>query len=64
MKEIKNKIIKYGEVFTSKKEVNKMLDMVEEETRRLDSTFLETARGDSNSLTEVLNRILKSINLI
>ena len=61
MKEIKNKIDKYGEVFTSKKEVNGMLDMVEEESRRLDSTFLEPACGDGNFLTEVLNRKLKSI---
>tara|TARA_B100000965_G_scaffold381556_1_gene379096 strand:+ start:256 stop:897 length:642 start_codon:yes stop_codon:yes gene_type:complete len=62
MKNIKTKIDKYGEVFTSSNEVNGMLDIVDEETRRLDSTFLEPACGDGNFLTEVLDRKLKSIS--
>ena len=61
MKPIKSKIDEFGEVFTSTKEVNGMLDIVDEETRRLDATFLEPACGDGNFLTEVLNRKLKSI---
>ena len=61
MKQIKNKIDEFGEVFTSTKEVNGMLDIVDGETRRLDSTFLEPACGDGNFLAEVLDRKLKSI---
>ena len=61
MKKIKNKIDEFGEVFTSTKEVNGMLDIVDGETRRLDSTFLEPACGDGNFLAEVLDRKLKSI---
>lgn len=64
IKNIKTKIEKYGEVFTSSNEVNGMLDIVDEETRRLDSTFLEPACGDGNFLIEVLDRKLKSISLL
>ena len=64
MNSIKRKIDEFGEVFTSSKEVNGMLDIVEEETRRLDSTFLEPACGNGNFLTEVLSRKLKSIKCL
>jgi len=55
------KIDEFGEVFTSKREVNEMVDMINNETNRLDSTFLEPACGDGNFLSEVLNRKLKLI---
>lgn len=48
----------HGEVFTNEREVNAMLDMVDEECRRLESRFLEPACGDGNFLAEVLRRKL------
>ncbi len=55
------KVDEFGEVFTSKREVNDMVDMINNETNRLESTFLEPACGDGNFLSEVLNRKLKLI---
>jgi hypothetical protein len=34
-------IAEYGEVFTNKQEVDAMLDLVKQETERIDSRFLE-----------------------
>ena len=48
----------HGEVFTDEREVNAMLDMVKQETERIDSRFLEPACGDGNFLAEVLKRKL------
>ena len=48
----------HGEVFTNEREVNAMLDMVKQETERIDSRFLEPACGDGNFLAEVLQRKL------
>ena len=52
----KERISKFGEVFTSQREVNAMLDLVYEETLRIDSRFLEPACGDGNFLIEVVKR--------
>ena len=52
----------HGEVFTSEREVNAMLDMVKQETERIDSRFLEPACGDGNFLAEVLRRKLAVVN--
>jgi len=59
--QIKNRerVTKFAEVNTSEKEVNNMLDLVSQETDRLDSRFLESACGDGNFLIEILNRKLK-----
>ena len=54
----KQRVELFGEVNTSKKEVNSMLELVESETFRLDSRFLEPACGDGNFLIEVLKRKL------
>ena len=56
-KQIKDKtrVSNFGEVLTSKREVLDMLNLVNTETSRLDSRFLEPACGDGNFLTEVLN---------
>ena len=54
----KDRVADFGEVNTSKREVNAMLDLVKQETERLDSRFLEPACGDGNFLIEVLNRKL------
>ncbi|MBQ3266954.1 MAG: SAM-dependent DNA methyltransferase, partial [Atopobiaceae bacterium] len=52
----------HGEVFTNEREVNAMLDMVKQETERIESRFLETACGDGNFLAEVLRRKLAVVN--
>lgn len=54
----KKRVTDFGEVNTSQREVNAMLDLVKQETERLDSRFLEPACGDGNFLIEVLNRKL------
>ena len=55
----KERVTEFGEVYTSEREVNAMLDLVKQETERLDSRFLEPACGDGNFLIEVLNRKLE-----
>ena len=55
----KNRVTNFGEVNTSEAEVNSMLDLVKQETDRLDSRFLEPACGDGNFLIEILNRKLE-----
>ena len=42
----KERVAAHGEVFTSEREVNAMLDLVKQETERIDSSFLEPACGD------------------
>jgi len=54
----KQRVVDHGEVFTNPREVNAMLDMVKQETERIDSRFLEPACGDGNFLAEVLRRKL------
>ena len=50
-----------GEVFTNEREVNAMLDLVKNETERIDSRFLEPACGSGNFLIEILRRKLKVV---
>lgn len=59
-KQIKSRkrVANHGEVFTSEREVNAMLDLVKQETERIDSRFLEPACGDGNFLAEILRRKL------
>lgn len=59
-KQIKSKarVSAYGEVFTSDREVNAMLDLVKEETERIESRFLEPACGNGNFLAKILERKL------
>ncbi|TRO66951.1 DNA methyltransferase [Christiangramia sabulilitoris] len=54
----KKRISDHGEVFTSEREVKAMLDLVKQETERIDSRFLEPACGNGNFLAEVLKRKL------
>lgn len=54
----KERVAAHGEVFTSEREVNAMLDLVKPETERIDSRFLEPACGDGNFLIEILRRKL------
>ncbi len=55
----KERVTEFGEVYTSQREVNAMLDLVKQETERLDSRFLEPACGNGNFLIEVLKRKLE-----
>jgi hypothetical protein len=57
----KQRVADHGEVFTSPREVNAMLDLVKQETERIDSRFLEPACGKGNFLTEILNRKLRVV---
>mgnify|MGYP000909131817 CR=1 FL=1 len=52
----KKRVTDHGEVYTSLREVNAMLDLVKQETERIDSRFLEPACGTGNFLAEVLKR--------
>lgn len=54
----KQRVTDHGEVFTAEREVNAMLDLVKQETERVDSRFLEPACGDGNFLTAILKRKL------
>jgi hypothetical protein len=54
----KHRVANHGEVFTHEREVNGMLDLVLNETERLDSRFLEPACGTGNFLVAILNRKL------
>lgn len=54
----RERVADHGEVFTAEREVNAMLDLVKQETERIDSRFLEPACGDGNFLVEILRRKL------
>ena len=57
----KKRVSDHGEVFTAKREVNAMLDLVKQETERIESRFLEPACGTGNFLSEVLDRKLRVV---
>ena len=57
----RERVVERGEVFTAEREVNAMLDLVKQETERIDSRFLEPACGNGNFLVEVLRRKLDVI---
>ena len=57
----KQRVADHGEVLTGKREVNAMLDLVKQETERIDSRFLEPACGNGNFLTEILERKLRVV---
>lgn len=56
----RERVADHGEVFTAEREVNAMLDLVKQETERVDSRFLEPACGDGNFLAEILRRKLEA----
>lgn len=56
----RQRVADHGEVFTADREVNAMLDLVKQETERVDSRFLEPACGDGNFLAEILRRKLEA----
>ena len=55
----KKRVAEHGEVYTAEREVKAMCDLVNDETQRLDSRFLEPACGTGNFLVEILNRKLE-----
>jgi len=57
----RRRVADHGEVFTAKREVNAMLDLVKQEAERIDSRFLEPACGTGNFLAEVLERKLRVV---
>jgi len=57
----KKRVADHGEVLTGKREVNAMLDLVKQETERIDSRFLEPACGTGNFLAEILERKLRVV---
>jgi hypothetical protein len=57
----KKRVADHGEVFTPPWMVEAMLDLVEGESERIDSRFLEPACGSGNFLIEVLRRKLASV---
>jgi SAM-dependent methyltransferase len=57
----KKRVADHGEVYTSPREVNAMLDLVKQETERIESRFLEPACGNGNFLIEILARKLAKV---
>ncbi|MDU1224344.1 N-6 DNA methylase [Varibaculum cambriense] len=57
----KQRVSDHGEVFTPSHIVNAMLNLVKEESERIDSRFLEPACGEGNFLKEVLSRKLATV---
>lgn len=54
----RKRVADHGEVYTAKREVTAMLDLVDQETTRIESRFLEPACGKGNFLTAILERKL------
>ena len=59
----KKRVADHGEVFTPAWMVEAMLDLVKDETERIDSRFLEPACGTGNFLVQVLRRKLTAVEL-
>ena len=57
----KARVANHGEVYTAKREVSAMLDLVKQETERIESRFLEPACGTGNFLADVLHRKLRVV---
>ena len=59
----KQRVADHGEVFTPAWMVEAMLDLVKDETERIDSRFLEPACGSGNFLVQILRRKLAVVEL-
>lgn len=57
----KERVKDFGEVFTNPREVNAMLDLVKDESYRVDSRFLEPACGNGNFLVAILDRKMQTV---
>ena len=58
----KARVADHGEVFTPPQMVAAMLDLVNDESRRIDSRFLEPACGSGNFVVPVLERKLRAVH--
>src|SRR6266498_2106165 len=59
----KQRVADHGEIFTPAWMVEAMLNLVKDETDRIDSRFLEPACGSGNFLVQVLRRKLAAVEL-
>lgn len=59
----KQRVADHGEVFTPQWLVDAMLDLVKDESERIDSRFLEPACGSGNFLVRVLQRKLAAVEM-
>ena len=59
----RQRVADHGEVFTPAWLVTAMLDLVQDETERIDSRFLESACGSGNFLVQILQRKLAAVEL-
>src|SRR5213080_4073091 len=59
----KQRVADHGEVFTPAWMVDAMLNLVKDETERIDSRFLEPACGSGNFLVPILRRKLAAVEL-
>jgi hypothetical protein len=58
----RKRVADHGEVFTPTWLVDDMLDLVKDESERIDSRFLETACGSGNFIVKVLQRKLTAVD--
>jgi len=59
----RQRVVDHGEVFTPDWMVEAMLDLVKDETERIDSRFLEPACGSGNFLVRILKRKLAAVEI-
>lgn len=59
----KQRVADHGEVFTPTWMVEAMLDLVKDETERIDARFLEPACGSGNFISRILQRKLAAVEL-
>ena len=59
----RQRVVDHGEVFTPEWMVEAMLDLVKDETQRIDSRFLEPACGSGNFIVKILQRKLAAVDL-
>jgi len=59
----KQRVADHGEVFTPSHIVEAMLELVKDESYKIDSRFLEPACGSGNFLVQVLQRKLKIVEI-
>lgn len=59
----KQRVADHGEVFTPAWMVEAMLDLVKDETERIDARFLEPACGSGNFIVPILKRKLAAVEL-
>ncbi len=57
----RQRVAEHGEVYTAKREVCAMLDLVKDEAERIDSRFLEPACGTGNFLVEIMSRKMEAV---